>query len=121
MVVRAVDVLPRTSCREAPGPSGGRVAVRAAAVVLRGQETGEQSIFAEGASASTELVYSTSARSLWTTVGAAGETATVRSYDAAGRLVPSRTFTGLATVMLQPGGFAVVTPETSVRHLRTRE
>ena len=113
--------MPWTSCREAPGPSGGRVAVRAAAVVLRGQETGEQSIFAEGASASTELVHSTSARYLRTTVRTAGETATVHNYDAAGRLVQSRTFTGITTVMLQPGGFAVVTRETSVRHLRTRE
>ena len=121
VVVRAVDVLPRTSYREAPGPSGGRVAVRAAAVVLRGQETGEQSIFAEGASASTELVHSTSALPLPTTVGAAGESATVHNEDAASKLVQSRTFTGIATVMLQPGGFAVVTPETSVRHLRTRE
>lgn len=74
-----------------------------------------------GASASTELVHSTSARSLRTTVGAVGERATVRSNDAAGRLVKSRTFTGIATVVLQPGGFAVVTRETSVRHLRARE
>ena len=51
----------------------------------------------------------------------AGETATVHNYDAAGRLVQSRTFTGITTVVLQPGGFAVVTRETSVRHLRTRE
>ncbi|MEC5170569.1 hypothetical protein [Glaciihabitans sp. GrIS 2.15] len=109
MVVRAVDLLPWTSCREAPGPSGGRVAVRAAAVVLRGQETGEQGIFAEGASASTELVHSTSARYLRTTVRTAGETATVHNYDAAGRLVQSRTFTGITTVVLQPGEFAVVT------------
>ena len=73
------------------------------------------------ASASTELVHSTSVRSLRTTVGAAGEKATVRSYDAAVRLVKSRTFTGIVSVVLQPGGFAVVTRETSVRHLRARE
>ena len=45
----------------------------------------------------------------------------MRGNDAAGRLVKSRTFTGIATVVLQPGGFAVVTRETSVRHPRTRE
>jgi len=66
-------------------------------------------------------VHSTSVLPLPTTVGAAGESATVHNEDAASRLVQSRTFTGLATVMLQPRGFAVVTPETSVRHLRTRE
>ena len=62
-----------------------------------------------GASASTELVHSTSVLPLPTTLGAAGERATVHNYDAAGRLVKSRTFTGIATIVLQPGGFAVVT------------
>ena len=62
-----------------------------------------------GASASTELVHSTSVLPLPTTLGAAGEGATVHNYDAAGRLVKSRTFTGIATIVLQPGGFAVVT------------
>ena len=62
-----------------------------------------------GASASTELVHSTSVLPLPTTLGAAGEGATVHNYNAAGRLVKSRTFTGIATIVLQPGGFAVVT------------
>ena len=62
-----------------------------------------------GASASTELVHSTSVLPLPTTLGAAGEGATVHNYDAAGRLVKTRTFTGIATIVLQPGGFAVVT------------
>ena len=62
-----------------------------------------------GASATTELVHSTSVIPLPTTVGAAGESATVRSYDAAGRLVQSRTIKGVATIVLRAGGFAVVT------------
>ncbi|MBC7763621.1 MAG: hypothetical protein H7201_17895 [Candidatus Saccharibacteria bacterium] len=66
-------------------------------------------------------MHSTSVLPLPTTVGAAGESATVHNEDAAGRLVQSLTFTGITTVVLQPGGFAVATRETSVRHLRTRE
>ena len=62
-----------------------------------------------GASATTELVHSTSVIPLPTTVGAAGESTTVRSYDAAGRLVQSRTIKGVATIVLRAGGFAVVT------------
>jgi hypothetical protein len=62
-----------------------------------------------GASASTELVHSTSVLPLPTAVGAAGERATVRSYDAAGRLVQTRTIVGVATIVLRAGGFAVVT------------
>lgn len=62
-----------------------------------------------GASATTELVHSTSVLPLPTTVGAAGETATVHNYDAAGRLVQFRTIMGVTTIVLQAGGFAVVT------------
>ena len=54
-------------------------------------------------------MHSTSVLPLPTTLGAAGERATVHIYDAVGRLVKSRTFTGIATIVLQPGGFAVVT------------
>ena len=62
-----------------------------------------------GVSASTELVHSTSVLPLPTSVGAADVRATVRSYDAAGRLVQSRTIMGVATIVLRGGGFAVVT------------
>ena len=62
-----------------------------------------------GVSASSELVHSTSVLPLPTTVGAADVRATMRSYDAAGRLVQSRTIMGVATIVLRAGGFAVVT------------
>ena len=60
-------------------------------------------------SASTELVHSSSTIPRRTTVGVAGARATVRVYDSAGRLVKSRDVTGVTTVLLRPGGFAVVT------------
>ena len=59
--------------------------------------------------ASTELVHSTSMIPLPTTVGVAGVRATVRVYDSVGRLVTSRDATGVTTILLRPGGFAVVT------------
>ncbi|MES2093241.1 MAG: hypothetical protein V4531_05445 [Actinomycetota bacterium] len=62
-----------------------------------------------GANASTELVHSTSVLPLPARVGSAGERTTVRSYDAAGRLVQTRVIRGTATFVLRPGGFAVVT------------
>ncbi|MHC5797953.1 hypothetical protein ACVXZ4_17535 [Lacisediminihabitans sp. FW035] len=61
-----------------------------------------------GASASTELVHSTSALPLPARVGSAAERATVRTYDSAGRLLQSRVISGVATILLRPGGFAVV-------------
>jgi hypothetical protein len=58
-------------------------------------------------SASTELVQSTSLRPQTTQVGSAG--ATVRSYDDQGRLVQSLTLDAPRSIVLRPGGFAVVT------------
>ena len=59
--------------------------------------------------ASTELVHSTSVIPLRATVGVAGQTATVRSYDKTGALVEERSISGTAKVALRSGGFAVVT------------
>ncbi|CAN5190217.1 hypothetical protein BH09ACT2_BH09ACT2_12720 [soil metagenome] len=62
-----------------------------------------------GASASTELVHSTSALPLPARVGTAGERTTVRTYDSGGRLLHTRVISGSSTIVLRPGGFAVVT------------
>lgn len=61
-----------------------------------------------GADASTELVHATDGTQK-TTVGTAGQTATLRSYDSSGRLVHEREITGTATIRLAAGGFATVT------------
>ncbi|CAN5515596.1 hypothetical protein BH10ACT4_BH10ACT4_08180 [soil metagenome] len=62
-----------------------------------------------GSSHSSELVHSTSVVPLPTTVGSTGQRATVRSYDSGGRLLQTRAISGDATIVLRPGGFAVVT------------
>lgn len=62
-----------------------------------------------GASATTELVSSATVVPLPTTVGAAGQAATVRSYDSSGALVEERAISGLSKVVVRPGGFVVVT------------
>ena len=56
----------------------------------------------------TELVNSASTEVQRTSVGTAGQRATLRSYDGSGALVEQRTITGVATVVLRKGGFAVV-------------
>ena len=55
-----------------------------------------------GGASATELVHSTSRVPLPTTVGVAGQRATLRSYDAAGRLLATRGISGVTTV-LRPG------------------
>ncbi|MET4703765.1 hypothetical protein [Frigoribacterium sp. UYMn621] len=62
-----------------------------------------------GTSASTELVHSTSILPLPARVGAAGERAMVCTYDSGGRLLQTRVISGSSTILLRPGGFAVVT------------
>lgn len=61
-----------------------------------------------GSEASTELVHATDAAQK-TTVGDAGHSATLRSYDWSGRLVYEREITGTATISLAAGEFATVT------------
>ncbi|MCY7325240.1 MAG: hypothetical protein LH605_03815 [Microbacteriaceae bacterium] len=61
-----------------------------------------------GADASTELVHATDGNQK-TTVGDAGQSATLRSYDRSGRLVYEREITGTVTIRLAAGGFATVT------------
>jgi len=61
-----------------------------------------------GADALTELVHATDGKQQ-TTVGAAGQSAMLRSYDRSGRLVYEREITGTATILLAAGGFATVT------------
>ena len=58
---------------------------------------------------STELVNSASKQRLTTTVGTAGATSTLRNYDSQARLTEEREIMGLAQVLLEPGGFAMVT------------
>jgi hypothetical protein len=62
-----------------------------------------------GASATTELAHSTSKLPLPVTVGAPGATSTVSSYDSDGALVNQRTITGLTTIIVRGGGFAIAT------------
>ncbi len=62
-----------------------------------------------GTGGSTELVHSASLSRTATAVGNAGETATLRSFDSAGRLMEERTIVGVASVTLEAGGFALVT------------
>ncbi|MBC7725960.1 MAG: hypothetical protein H7146_14655 [Burkholderiaceae bacterium] len=60
-----------------------------------------------GSGGATELVQSTSLVRQKTTVGTAGTTATLRSYDRTGALLTERAITGVVPLTLQPGGFAV--------------
>ncbi|MBG6055678.1 hypothetical protein IWX81_002101 [Salinibacterium sp. CAN_S4] len=62
-----------------------------------------------GESASTELVNSAALVPLRASVGAAGQDATVRSYDRTGTLVEERTISGASKVTVRAGGFVVVT------------
>jgi hypothetical protein len=62
-----------------------------------------------GEAASTELVNSAALVPLRASVGAAGQNATVRSYDRAGALVEERAISGASTVTVRAGGFVVVT------------
>lgn len=57
---------------------------------------------------SSELVHSIATGQQKTTVGTVGLKSTVRSYDTSGELVEQSVITGQATIMLRPGGFAVV-------------
>jgi hypothetical protein len=61
-----------------------------------------------GQAGSTELVHSTEVVPQRTTVGSAGATATLRSYDKTGALVEERTISGSAKVTVRAGGFVVV-------------
>lgn len=61
-----------------------------------------------GPSAWSELVHSSATDAQMATVGIAGQRSTVRSYDSSGALVQQRVIDGPATIMLRPGGFAVV-------------
>ena len=62
-----------------------------------------------GESSATELVSSSTVVPLPTTVGSVGQSATMRSYDSSGGLVEERTISGPSKVVVQPGGFVVVT------------
>lgn len=69
----------------------------------------ERLVLTGAGGASTTLLHSTVTRSSTATVGAAGSRTTVRSYDASGRLLATRTITGIRTVAVAPGGFDVAT------------
>ena len=62
----------------------------------------------EGAGSSTELVHSTEIVPQRATVGAAGATATLRSYDRDGVLVEERAIDGTEKVTVRAGGFVTV-------------
>lgn len=93
--------------------TGGAVtgAVSTGAVSIEATPTGAVSTEATptGATASTELAHSTSALPLPTTVGTAGQRATLHVYDSGGRLLQTRSISGKSAILLRPGGFAVVT------------
>ena len=62
-----------------------------------------------GEGASTELVHSTSVLPLPTRIGSQGTAGTLREYDGSGALVGERAVSGQTALVLQPGGFAVLT------------
>lgn len=60
-----------------------------------------------GGDARAELVQSSAIAPQRTTIGAAGAAATVKVYDASGALVRTTSATGVVTVVVPPGGFAI--------------
>ncbi len=99
------------SLRRAVSPAGTEVSVRARrgsvqldALIVRPMVS---RMTLTGENGRTELVHSSSWRSERTAIGFAGQRATVRSYDARGRLVGSQQIPGITKITLRGGGFAV--------------